>query len=87
MQNIEWDVVWMSLVIFIPSVFALVVLLFPSGYERAMRWWSLFGTALTLGVSLAMFARFWTDTIEFRAVQVNPKDRANISLAARVEKL
>jgi len=72
MQNIEWDAVWMSLVIFIPSVFALVVLLIPRGWEEVMRWVTLFGTALTLGISLCMFVNFYRDTIEFPGVLTNP---------------
>ena len=39
----------MTLVVFVPSVFALGLLFFPRGKEEAMRWWSLIGTALTLG--------------------------------------
>jgi NADH-quinone oxidoreductase subunit M len=60
----EMDLIWMSLVIFLPTAFALGLLLFPRGREEAMRWWSLFGTALTLGVSLCMFVQFRYDTIE-----------------------
>ena len=46
----EWDAIWMTLVVFIPSVFALGLLFFPRGQENAMRWWSLIGTALTLAL-------------------------------------
>jgi NADH-quinone oxidoreductase subunit M len=51
----EIDLIWMSLLIFIPTIFAIGLLLFPKGWEEGMRWWSLFGTALTLGVSLVIF--------------------------------
>jgi len=54
----ETDVLLMSALIFIPTVFALVLAFFPKGWEEGMRWWSLFGTALTLGVSLCMFIYF-----------------------------
>jgi NADH-quinone oxidoreductase subunit M len=54
----ETDLIWMSLLIFIPSAFALGLLLFPKGSEEYMRWWSLFGTALTLGASLVVFVWF-----------------------------
>ena len=33
-----------------------------------MRWWSLFGTALTLGASLCLFVRFHYDTLEAQEV-------------------
>ena len=65
----EWDFIWMTLVIFIPSVFALGLLFFPRGKEEAMRWWSLIGTALTLGVSLGMFINFYSnDTVDASGV-------------------
>jgi NADH-quinone oxidoreductase subunit M len=54
----ETDAILMTLVIFIPSVFALVLVFFPKGYDEAMRWCSLCGTALTLGLSLCMFVYF-----------------------------
>ncbi len=60
----ETDLIWMSLVIFIPSVFALGLLFFPRGWEEWMRWWSLFGTALTLGVSIAIFIYFKSDVVD-----------------------
>jgi NADH-quinone oxidoreductase subunit M len=60
----ETDLIWMSLVVFLPTVFALVLLFFPRGKEEAMRWWCLFGTAATLGVSLCMFISFRADTID-----------------------
>ena len=60
----DTDLIWMSLVIFLPTVFALGLLFFPRGYEEAMRWWSLFGTAVTLGVSLCLFIQFRYDTLE-----------------------
>src|SRR5262245_17596836 len=60
----EYDLILMSLVIFVPSLFAIGLLFFPRGYEEAMRWWSLAGTALTLGLSLCAFISFKTRTID-----------------------
>jgi NADH-quinone oxidoreductase subunit M len=57
--NFEWDLVLMSLVIFIPSIFAIALLFFPRGAEEGMRWMALFGTALTLVVSLWMLIDFY----------------------------
>src|SRR5579862_8293154 len=51
----ELDLIWMSLVIFMPTAFALVLLFFPRGSEEYMRWWSLLGTAVTLVLSLFVF--------------------------------
>jgi NADH-quinone oxidoreductase subunit M len=51
----EYDLIMMSLVIFAPLAFALVLLFFPRGSEEYMRWWSLLGTAVTLVISLYVF--------------------------------
>jgi NADH-quinone oxidoreductase subunit M len=84
----EMDLIWMSLVVFIPSVFALALILFPRGWEEAMRWWSLFGTALTLGASLALFISFRNDTVEqqgiFAGVRNLDEVRQRASLEQRV---
>jgi NADH-quinone oxidoreductase subunit M len=52
---IETDLIWMSLCIFLPSVFALGLLFFPKGTEEYMRWWSLVGTAVTFVFSSFVF--------------------------------
>jgi NADH-quinone oxidoreductase subunit M len=75
----ETDVIWMSLVVFLPTAFALVLLFIPRGKEEAMRWCALFGTALTLGVSLCMFIKFRYDTVE--------ADPARATLEARETQL
>src|SRR5262249_42853650 len=79
----ETDLIWMSLVIFIPTIFAIGLLFFPRGSEEAMRWWALFGTALTLGASLAMFLGFKADTIDMLGVEYNQDTREKASLAYR----
>jgi NADH-quinone oxidoreductase subunit M len=55
---LETDMLWMTLVIFVPSIFALGLLFFPKRSEEYMRWWSLAGTAVTLVVSLFLFIDF-----------------------------
>ncbi len=52
---IEYDLVMMSLCIFIPTIFALGLLFFPKGTEEYMRWWALTGTAVTFVVSSWIF--------------------------------
>jgi NADH-quinone oxidoreductase subunit M len=79
----EYDLILMSLVIFVPSLFAIGLLFFPRGYEEAMRWWSLAGTALTLGLSLCAFISFKTRTID--NLTGRPQDvRAQAQLENRV---
>jgi NADH-quinone oxidoreductase subunit M len=80
----ETDVLWMSAVVFLPTAFALVLLFFPRGSEEAMRWWSLLGTALTLGASIGMFVLFWKNTVEFNGVNTDPEFRHRASLEYRV---
>src|SRR6266540_731850 len=52
---IESDLILMSLVIFLPTIFAIVLMFFPKGTEEYMRWWSLLGTAVTFSLSLVLF--------------------------------
>src|SRR5207244_3116172 len=49
---------WMSVLVFLPTAFAAGLLLFPSRWKEAMRWWALFGTAGTLAVSLCVLVGY-----------------------------
>ena len=49
----------MSLVVFIPTIAALVLLFIPKGQEEWMRWISLIGTAGALTASLVMFIGYY----------------------------
>src|SRR5690348_2916585 len=60
----ESDLFWMSAVIFLPTLFALVLLFFPKGSDEWMRWWSLLGTAVTLVVSLILYIDFQYGVLE-----------------------
>jgi NADH-quinone oxidoreductase subunit M len=70
---LEKDAIWMSAVIFVPSLFALVIMLLPSGgdeeskerWKNVTRWLALFGTAATLGLSLGMFTLYYTQVYQF----------------------
>src|SRR5690242_4731797 len=50
----ETDLLWMSVLIFAPSVFALLILFVPKGKEEVMRWLALFGSAVALAASIVM---------------------------------
>src|SRR5262249_50691282 len=81
----EQDLIWMSVLVFLPSLFALGVLLFPRGYENAMCWFSLAGTALTLGVAIAIFIHYKADVLG--PDEANPAEggrRRGMSLDGRV---
>jgi NADH-quinone oxidoreductase subunit M len=58
MPDIDMDLIWLSLLIFLPSAFALVLLFFPKGTEEYMRWWTLLGTAATFVVSAIVFIQY-----------------------------
>jgi NADH-quinone oxidoreductase subunit M len=86
---IELDFIWMTLVIFVPSAFALALMLFPSprdeaGKEKwnnAVRWWSLLGTAATLGISMGIFIKYYHNVYDHNIS--NPQDSV---LGVRAEK-
>lgn len=75
----ETDAILLSLVIFVPALFALLIPFFPKGKDEAVRWWTLLGTALTLGISLCIFVLF----LRFREENLATPEAT--SLAARVE--
>ena len=81
----ESDALWMTAVIFLPTAFALGLVFFPRRAAEAMRWWSLFGTALTLGASLCMFINFYKYTIEAHGVLTNADSRVKAGLLWRAE--
>src|SRR5262245_10476731 len=55
----ETDLIMMTLVIFLPTVFALALLFFPKGSEEWMRWFALLGSALTMVFSLFIFVDYY----------------------------
>jgi NADH-quinone oxidoreductase subunit M len=57
-SNVEPDLILMTAVIFVPTLFALGLLFFPRGQEEAMRWWSLLGTTITLMLSMWLLIDF-----------------------------
>src|SRR5579871_4959078 len=77
----EYDAIMMSLVIFVPTAFALVLMVIPRLTDEFIRWWSLFGTAVTLVLSICMFISFFD-----RVVQANIYDTPKTLLNLRVDK-
>src|SRR5260370_4902399 len=83
----EWDAIWMTLVVFMPSVFALGLLFFPRGKENAMCWWSLAGTAVTLGIAIAIFINYKVGVLDQARPLRDRLERSPISLDSRVRQL
>src|SRR5579864_7220786 len=83
---LDYDLILMSLDIFVPAIFALGLLFFPRGSDEAMRWWSLAGTALTLGLSLCAFINFKQETVDrnLRPANEAVEGRAAMLLDRRV---
>jgi NADH-quinone oxidoreductase subunit M len=54
----ESDLIWMSVLVFLPAAFAAGLLLFPARWAEAMRWWALVGTAATLSASLCVLVGY-----------------------------
>ena len=77
---IEFDAILMSVVIFLPMVFMVGLVFFPRGSDEWMRWFALFGTALTLVASMFLF-------IDYLNMLDRPPiaERAKTSLAYRAE--
>jgi NADH-quinone oxidoreductase subunit M len=68
----EWDLIWMSALVFLPTVAALGLLFFPRKAEQAMLWYTLGATALTLGISIAIFINYKMRVIDATTAIINP---------------
>ncbi len=80
----EKDLLWMSAVVFLPTVFALLLIFVPRGKEELMRWLALAGTGLTLGASIGMFIAFYSDVIDLNARGIDPRSRERVTLDYRL---
>jgi NADH-quinone oxidoreductase subunit M len=74
LEAIQLDLIWMTVLVFLPAVFAVGLLFFPKGTEESMRWWALVGTAAVLGVALAILILYNSQVLERLGVH---QDRAN----------
>ena len=55
----EPDLFWMSMLAFLPLIFAAGLLVLPSRWPELMRWWAIFGTAGTLSLSLCVVIGYY----------------------------
>ena len=81
----DWDTWLLSLVIFIPTIFAAVLLFFPKGTQEWMRWFALLGSALTLVASLIIFVDYYQLLDRTSSQGAREKHSAAASLENRVE--
>lgn len=80
----ETDLLWMSLCIFLPTAFALVLLFFPKGSEEYMRWWSLLGTSVTFVASMILFIDYLS-MLEARVEEKTVRPGISSTLVARAD--
>src|SRR3954469_1993705 len=89
MTMVDTDLLLMTLCIFLPSAFALVLLFFPRGTEEYMRWWTLFGTAVTFVISTFLFVDYlallgrYPDPDASKANLTRPMAKTSLSGRAR----
>ena len=69
----ELDLIQLSLLVFLPAGFALLLLVWPSRFRTGMRWVALFGAAATLAVSLCTL-------IDYHRLLESQSDRETRSL-------
>ena len=84
--KIEPDMIWMSVLIFLPTVFALGLLFFPKKTEDWMRWFTLFATAATLVVSLCVLTNYLKDVEDLYTKNANPDVKQSNLLVNRALK-
>jgi NADH-quinone oxidoreductase subunit M len=73
----ESDLMWMSALVFAPTLFALILVFIPKGKEELMRWIALLGTGVTLALSLIVLIGY----LEVPGV-LTPGDRAGLEKRA-----
>lgn len=79
-MNSQSDLVVMSLVIFIPTLFALLLVFVPKKNTEMMRWLTLIGTVVTLVLSIRMFQDFYLQVVDF-----NLADHEGMTLNRRAD--
>lgn len=83
-ETLQRDLIWMTLLIFLPAVFGLVTLFIPRGKEDYMRWWALLGSATALGLSLAVLSLYDAQVLERLGVKQDRSFRQRAALPYRV---
>lgn len=55
----EWDLLLLTAIIFVPTLFAIGLVFFPKGKEEWMKYWALGGALLTLVLTIFLFIDFY----------------------------
>ncbi len=82
----ESDLTWLSLLVFLPAMFAAGLLVFPSRWHEAMRWWALFGSAGTLAISLCVVIGYFSMLDHYPDANGYPRYAAEMRLDSRADR-
>ncbi|QJW93053.1 complex I subunit 4 family protein [Frigoriglobus tundricola] len=81
----ESDLLWLSLLVFMPAACAAGLLVFPSKWTEAMRWWALFGSAGTLSVALCVVVGYYNLLDSHLDANGMPRQSVHTRLDARAD--
>src|SRR5262249_49902818 len=78
------DLWLMSGLVFVPTIFACILLFFPKGSEEYMRWFTLLGTAITFVFSALLFIDYYF-MLDRKFDGLNNRPFPSASLMSRVD--
>jgi NADH-quinone oxidoreductase subunit M len=81
----ETEFIWLTVLVFLPAIFAFGLLLFPTRWSEPMRWWALFGTAATLSVSLCVVVGYYNLLDQYPDANGYPRYSAQTRLDVRAD--
>jgi len=81
----ESDLIWLSLLLFLPAGCAAGLLAFPSKWKEAMRWWAVFGTAGTLSIALCVVVGYYNLLDSHLDANGMPRQSVHTRLDARAD--
>ena len=82
----ESDLTWLSLLVFLPAMCAVGLLVLPSKWTEAMRWWAVFGAAGTLALSLCVVVGYYNLLDSHLDVNGMPRYSVHTRLDVRADK-
>jgi NADH-quinone oxidoreductase subunit M len=81
----ESDLIWLSLLLFLPAGCAAGLLAFPSAWKEAMRWWAVFGAAGTLSIALCVVVGYYNLLDSHLDANGMPRQSVHTRLDARAD--
>ena len=81
----ELDMIWLSVLVFLPAAVALLLFLIPARFKELLRWVALFGTAGTLTLSLCTVIDYYRVLERWSPTETRSLYHPQARLDARVE--